>query len=172
MYKRYKYLSFEDRVLIQTQLQLRFKPAARAVDLNIPHSRISQRLARNGWHSPPKVRSVGRPLLTDEYQSNQAHSRTMHCQSHRASEASSKLSPLCGSRDLTACEVAEQLVPSQGEDDSSRVRAMARKLARWPSAPRYLSLWSSPIALQWLTLYKVSARFSIALIHRASLNDR
>ena len=75
MQKKYTHLSLEDRVLIQTQLQLGFKPAAIAAGLNRPRSCISRELARNGWQPPPKVRPIGRPPLAGGYQSTQAQKR-------------------------------------------------------------------------------------------------
>lgn len=75
MSKQYRHLRLEDRVLIQTQLQFGFKPAAIAAGLNRPRSCISRELARNGWKAPAATRSVGRPPLAGGYSSHHANVR-------------------------------------------------------------------------------------------------
>ena len=75
MPKQYHHITLEDRMLIQTQLQLGFKPAAIAAGLNRPRSCISRELARNGWKAPSAIRSVGRPPVAGGYSSIRANLR-------------------------------------------------------------------------------------------------
>ncbi|MGH9946550.1 MAG: IS30 family transposase [Pyrinomonadaceae bacterium] len=77
MTNRYHHLTLEERTLIQTQLQLGFKPAAIAAGLNRPRSCITRELARNGWATPAAVRPVGRPPLAGGYCSRRANGRAV-----------------------------------------------------------------------------------------------
>ena len=58
--KIYDQLSLEERTMIHTQLELGFKPAAIARELNRSASTLSRELRRNGWTRPPTCRGPGR----------------------------------------------------------------------------------------------------------------
>ena len=77
MTKRYKHLTIEDRTLIQTQLQLGFRPAAIAAGLNRPRSCVTREMARNGWTATVAVRPVGRPALAGGYWASRANKRAV-----------------------------------------------------------------------------------------------
>jgi IS30 family transposase len=55
MGKSYKHLSLAERALLQTQLVLRWSPAAIAAGLQRARSTITREMARNGWQPEPKV---------------------------------------------------------------------------------------------------------------------
>lgn len=71
MAKKYKHITFDDRTLIQTQLQQGFKPGAIAVSLSRPRSCGKRELARNGWNAA-SARPVGRPIVAGGYSSSMA----------------------------------------------------------------------------------------------------
>ena len=75
MTKKYHHLTWDERTLIQTQLQQGFKPAAIAASLDRPRSCICRELARNGWKAPRAVRPVGRPPMAGGYASSRAQLR-------------------------------------------------------------------------------------------------
>jgi integrase len=51
MGKSYSHLSLAERALLQTQLELRCRPAAIAAGLQRARSTITREMARNGWHT-------------------------------------------------------------------------------------------------------------------------
>jgi len=55
MGKSYKQLSFVERALIQTQLVLRWSPAAIAAGLQRARSTVTREMARNGWLPEPEI---------------------------------------------------------------------------------------------------------------------
>ena len=75
MTKKYKHITLNDRVLIQTQLQQGFTPSAIAVSLDRPRSCITRELARNGWKAASTPRPVGRPSAAGGYSSSRANLR-------------------------------------------------------------------------------------------------
>ena len=75
MTKKYKHITLDDRILIQTQLQLGFTPGAIAASLNRPRSCITRELARNGWRAVSVPRPVGRPSIAGGYSSSRANLR-------------------------------------------------------------------------------------------------
>lgn len=79
MGKIYKQLSIEERTMIQTQLEMGFKPAVIAVGLNRSPSTICRELRRNGWIRPMTPRGRGRPPLAGGYRAEGAHRRAQAC---------------------------------------------------------------------------------------------
>ena len=75
MGKPYKQLSFEERALLQTQLVLRWSPAAIAAGLQRARSTVTREMARNGWVPEPEVVLRGRPRLAGGYRAEAAHQR-------------------------------------------------------------------------------------------------
>jgi transposase, IS30 family len=65
--------------MVQTQLEMGFKPAAIAVGLNRSASTISRELHRNGWVRPLPNRGRGRPPIAGGYRAEAAHQRAQAC---------------------------------------------------------------------------------------------
>jgi IS30 family transposase len=79
MGKLYKQLSIEERMMIQTQLEMGMKPASIAVELNRSASTLSRELGRNGWTRANKSRGPGRPMVAVGYRAVAAHQRAQAC---------------------------------------------------------------------------------------------
>jgi IS30 family transposase len=75
----YEQLSIEERTMIQTQLELGFRPAAIAAGLNRSASTLSRELHRNGWTRPKMPRGPGRPPVAGGYRAEAAHKRAQAC---------------------------------------------------------------------------------------------
>ena len=75
MKKVYKQLSMEERTMIQTQLEIGFKPAAIAAGLNRSPSTILRELGRNGWLSGKNRGRPGRPRIIPGYRALEAQRR-------------------------------------------------------------------------------------------------
>ena len=75
MRKRYKHLSLQERVVVQTQLELGLSPAAIAAGLKRDRSSIGRELRRNGWKPEPAVRGKGRPRKAGGYRALGAQQR-------------------------------------------------------------------------------------------------
>ena len=75
MGKTYKHLSLQERVVVQTQLELGLSPGAIAAGLKRDRSSISRELRRNGWKPDPVVRGKGRPRKADGYRAVGAEQR-------------------------------------------------------------------------------------------------
>jgi len=73
MGKIYDQLSIEERVVIQTRLEMGVKPGAIALGLGRPASTIWRELRRNGWVRPKTHPSRGRPLMAGGYRAQVAH---------------------------------------------------------------------------------------------------
>ena len=71
----YKQLSLVERALIQTQLVLRWSPAAIAAGLQRARSTITREMARNGWLAEPQIALRGRPRVAGGYRAEAAHER-------------------------------------------------------------------------------------------------
>jgi len=65
--------------MIHTQLELGFKPAAIARELNRSASTLSRELRRNGWTRPPTCRGPGRPPVAGGYRADAAQTRAHAC---------------------------------------------------------------------------------------------
>ena len=61
MGKSYKQVSFVERALIQTQLVLRWSPAAIAAGLQRARTTVTCEMVRKGWQPEPKLARRGRP---------------------------------------------------------------------------------------------------------------
>ena len=79
MGKSYNQLSIEERMLIQTQLSIKMKPAEIADGLKRSASTLLRELPRNDWVRPKTQRSRGRPLVSSSYRAAAAHLRTITC---------------------------------------------------------------------------------------------
>ncbi len=77
MGKSYKQLSFVERALIQTQLVLRWIPAAIAAGIHRVRSTITRKMARNGWLPEPEIALRGRPRMAGGYRAKAAQQRTV-----------------------------------------------------------------------------------------------
>ena len=75
MGKSYKQLSLVQRALLQTQLGLRWSPAAIAAGLQRARSPITREMARNGWLPVPEIALRGRPRIAGGYRAEAAHER-------------------------------------------------------------------------------------------------
>jgi IS30 family transposase len=75
MGKIYQQLSLVERALIQTQLVLRWSPAAIAAGLQRARSTITREVARNGWLPEPQIALRGRPRIAGGYRAEAAHAR-------------------------------------------------------------------------------------------------
>jgi len=75
MGKTYKHLSLQERVVVQTQLELGLSPSAIADGLKRDRSTISRELRRNGWRPEPSVRGKGRPRKAGGYRALGAERR-------------------------------------------------------------------------------------------------
>ena len=75
MGKTYKHLSLQERVVVQTQLELGLSPGAIAAGLKRDRSSISRELRRNGWKPDPVVRGKGRPRKAGGYRAVGAEQR-------------------------------------------------------------------------------------------------
>jgi len=75
MGKSYKQLSLAERTLLQTQLVLRWSPAAIAAGLQRARSTITREMARNGWLVEPEIALRGRPRVAGGYRAEAAHER-------------------------------------------------------------------------------------------------
>ena len=75
MGKSYKQLSFVERALIQTQLVLRWSPAAIAAGLQRARSTVTREMARNGWQPDPELAHRGRPRIAGGYRAEAAQLR-------------------------------------------------------------------------------------------------
>src|ERR1035438_10770195 len=75
MGKSYKQLSFVERALIQTQLVLRWSPAAIAAGLQRARSTVNREMARNGWQPEPELARRGRPRVAGGYRAEAAQLR-------------------------------------------------------------------------------------------------
>jgi IS30 family transposase len=82
MGKTYKQLSFVERALIQTQLVLRWSPAAIAAGLQRARSTVTREMARNGWQPQAEIARRGRPRVAGGYRAEAAQLRatTLSCQ--------------------------------------------------------------------------------------------
>ncbi|HUV71176.1 MAG TPA: helix-turn-helix domain-containing protein [Terracidiphilus sp.] len=67
MGKSYTQLSLAERALLQTQLGLRWSPAAIAAGLQRARSTITREIARNGWLPEPEIALRGRPRVAGGY---------------------------------------------------------------------------------------------------------
>lgn len=79
MGKIYTQLSFEERTMIHTQLEMGLNPAAIALGLNRSASTLSRELRRNGWTRPTMRRGPGRPPVAGGYRADTAHMRAQAC---------------------------------------------------------------------------------------------
>ena len=79
MGKEYTQLGLEDRIMIQTQLELGIKAGAIARSLGRPACTVSRELRRNGWIRPKAKRRPGRPALAGGYSAVTAHQRAQAC---------------------------------------------------------------------------------------------
>jgi len=77
MGKSYRHLSLVERALLQTQLGLRWSPAAIAAGLQRARSTITREMARNGWQPEPEVALRGRPRIAGGYRAAAAHERAV-----------------------------------------------------------------------------------------------
>src|SRR6185437_10860047 len=84
MGKIYQQLSIEERTMIQTQLEMRIKPAVIALGLNRSASTLSRELRRNGWSRPKARRCPGRPPVAGGYRAQAAMSAPMPARPERA----------------------------------------------------------------------------------------
>jgi IS30 family transposase len=75
MGKSYTQLSLVERALLQTQLGLRWSPAAIAAGLQRARSTITREMARNGWLPEPEIALRGRPRIAGGYRAEAAHER-------------------------------------------------------------------------------------------------
>jgi len=75
MGKSYKHLTLVERTLLQTQLVLRWSPAAIAAGLQRARSTITREMARNGWQPEPQIVLRGRPKVAGGYRAEVAHER-------------------------------------------------------------------------------------------------
>ena len=75
MGKSYTQLSLVERALLQTQLVLRWSPAAIAAGLQRARSTITREMARNGWQPEPKIVLRGRPKVAGGYRAEAAQER-------------------------------------------------------------------------------------------------
>jgi IS30 family transposase len=75
MGKSYKHLTLVERTLLQTQLVLRWSPAAIAAGLQRARSTITREMARNGRQPEPKIVLRGRPKVAGGYRAEVAHER-------------------------------------------------------------------------------------------------
>src|ERR1035437_10704232 len=75
MGKTYKQLSFVERALIQTQLVLRWSPAAIAAGLQRARSTVTREMARNGWQPQAEIARRGRPRVAGGYRAEAAQLR-------------------------------------------------------------------------------------------------
>ena len=71
----YKQLSLAERALLQTQLVLRWSPAAIAAGLQRARSTITREMARNGWLPEPEIALRGRPRVAGGYRAEAAQQR-------------------------------------------------------------------------------------------------
>jgi IS30 family transposase len=72
---QYKHISLEERALIQTQLELGFKPAAIAAGLKRARSTVLREIRRNGWQSPGRCSGRGLYSVAGGYRADKAHQR-------------------------------------------------------------------------------------------------
>lgn len=72
MGKIYKQLSIEERMMIQTQLSMGYKPGQIAQELGRSAGTLSRELKRNGWARPKLPRGLGRPLVAGGYRADEA----------------------------------------------------------------------------------------------------
>lgn len=79
MGKNYNQLSLEERVIIQTQLEMGIKPGTIAKSINRLPSTVSRELQRNGWSRPKMPRGPGRPAVAGGYRAEAAHKRAQAC---------------------------------------------------------------------------------------------
>ncbi len=79
MGKIYEQLSIEERAMIQTQLEMGYRPAEIATSLNRSPSTICRELRRNGWNRPVRPRVRGRPPVAGGYRAEAAHKRAQAC---------------------------------------------------------------------------------------------
>jgi IS30 family transposase len=75
MGKSYTQLSLVERALLQTQLGMRWSPAAIAAGLQRARSTITREMARNGWLPEPEIALRGRPRIAGGYRAEAAHER-------------------------------------------------------------------------------------------------
>src|ERR1039457_3843862 len=75
MGKSYKQLSLAERALLQTQLVMRWSPAAIAAGLQRARSTITREMARNGWLPEPEIALRGRPRVAGGYRAEAAQQR-------------------------------------------------------------------------------------------------
>ena len=75
MGKSYTQLSLVERALLQTQLVLRWSPAAIAAGLQRARSTITREMARNGWLAEPHIALRGRPRIAGGYRAEAAQQR-------------------------------------------------------------------------------------------------
>ncbi len=75
MGKSYSQLSIEERMMIQTQLEMGIKPAAIALGLNRSASTLSRELRRNGWVRTTACCGPGRPRMAGGYRAVAAQER-------------------------------------------------------------------------------------------------
>lgn len=79
MGKFYTQLSIEERMMIQSQLILGFKPAQIARELGRSPATLSRELKRNGWSRSELPRRVGRPVVAGGYRAWTAQYRAEAC---------------------------------------------------------------------------------------------
>ena len=77
MGKSYKQLSLVERALLQTQLGLRWSPAAIAAGLQRARSTVTREMVRNGWLPEPEIALRGRPRVAGGYRAEAAHERAI-----------------------------------------------------------------------------------------------
>ena len=91
MARSYQQLAFEERVVIQTQLSLGWRPAAIAAGLQRARSTVVREMLRNGWRTPaPGPPQRGRPPGAGGYTAILAHKRARRL--HRIPRVQRKLS--------------------------------------------------------------------------------
>src|ERR1039458_5307319 len=81
MGKSYTQLSLVERALLQTQLVLRWSPAAIAAGLQRARSTITREMARNGWLPDPAIALRGRPKVAGGYRAEAAQGRAVQLSS-------------------------------------------------------------------------------------------
>ena len=79
MEKNYNQLSLEERIMIQTQLEMGIKPGTIAKSINRSPSTVLRELRRNGWSRPKTPRDPGRPAVAGGYRAEAANKRAQAC---------------------------------------------------------------------------------------------
>ena len=152
MARTYQQLCLEERVVIQTQLALGFRPAAIAAGLKRARSTVVREMLRNRWQPQPLApRLRGRPPSAGGYTAILAHKRARRL--HRKPRVQRKLRPGSPLWDAVLAHLRRGLSPEQ----------IASTLARMPQPVRlsheaiYNALYAMPrgqLRAQVLTLLR------------------